>query len=149
MNSSTVLNEVFTDLQKGQFTKAGDLLADNFKATVLGKEVNKATYISTYKAILQGIPDMKLHVQDVKTEGDRVTAKVLISGTNSQPIPALMKGWHQIPATHKKVEGLAAGMEFTVHGDKIEQIKSQGNEKGLIVNLLDHLGLDYKKLQEN
>jgi predicted ester cyclase len=149
MNTSNVVNEVFTDLQKGQFNRAGDLLADNFHSTILGKAVDKSGYISTYRAILQGMPDMKFHVQDVRTEGGKITVKVSLSGTNNLPIPALMKGWRQIPATHKKIEGLVAGLEVTLNGDKIEEIKSQGQEKGLFINLLDHLGLDYRKLQEN
>lgn len=149
MNTINVVSEVFIDLQKGHFNRASDLLADDFHANILGQEVNKSMYISTYRSLLQGIPDMRFHVQDVSTEGEKIKVKVLLSGTNNRPIPALMRGWHQIPATHRKVEGLIAGLEVTVKDNKIEQIKSLGNEKGLFVNLLEHLGLDYKKLQEN
>ena len=75
--------------------------------------------------------------------------KLKVSGTNSHAIPALMKGWHEIPATHKKVDGLTMDLEIILKDDKIEEIRNANNAKGLFVSLLEHLGMDYRKLHEN
>jgi len=88
-------------------------------------------------------------LENVRTDGNKTTAKLKISGTNSRSIPALMKGWHDIPATNKKIEGLIADLEITVKDEKIEEIRSIKNTRGIFVSLLENLGLDYKKFQEN
>jgi hypothetical protein len=60
-----------------------------------------------------------------------------------------MKGWHEIPATNKKVDGLLAELEITLKDDRIEEIRNVKNTRGIFVSLLENLGLDYKKFQEN
>jgi len=49
----------------------------------------------------------------------------------------------------KKVDGLLAELEITLKDDKIEEIRNVKNTRGMFVSLLENLGLDYKKLQEN
>ena len=149
MNSSNLINEVFNDFEAGKFDKANSILSDDFRTTLLGKEVNKPVYISAYRSLLKGFPDLRLNVQNLKSEGMKATAKLKVSGTNSQTIPALMKGWREIPATHKKIDGLIMDLEIVLKDDKIEGIRNAKNTKGLFISLLDHLGMDYRKLQEN
>jgi predicted ester cyclase len=146
MKTDNLVNEVFTDIEKGKFEKANALLADDFRAILLGKEVNRPMYLSAYRSLLQGIPDLKLDVQNVKTDGNKVTARLKVSGTNSHAIPALLKGWHEIPATNKKVEGLIMDMDITLKDGKIEEIRSVHNTRGLFIGLLENLGMDYKKI---
>jgi predicted ester cyclase len=149
MNTNELITEVFTDIESGKFERATAILADDFRALLLGKEVNRPIYLSALHSLRQGIPDLKLTIQNVKANGNTVTAKVKITGTNSHSIPALMKGWHEIPATNKKVEGLVADLEITLKNDKIEEIRNVKNTRGMFVSLLENLGLDYKKFQEN
>ena len=149
MNSINLVNEVFSDFEAGKFEKADSILSDNFKTTLLGKEVSKPVYISAYRSLLKGFPDLKLNVQSLKSLGMKTTAKLKVSGTNSRSIPALMKGWREIPATHKKIDGLIMDLEIVMKNDKIEEIRNANNSKGIFISLLDHLGMDYRKLQEN
>ncbi len=149
MNSSNLINEVFNDFEAGKFDKANSILSDDFRTTLLGKEVNKPVYISAYRSLLKGFPDLRLNVQNLKSEGMKATAKLKVSGTNSHAIPALMKGWREIPATHKKIDGLILDLEIVLKDDKIEEIRNAKNTKGFFISLLDHLGMDYRKLQEN
>jgi predicted ester cyclase len=149
MNTNSLITEVFTDIESGKFEKANAILADDFRALLLGKEVNRPVYISAFRSLRQGIPDLKLTIQNVKSEGAKVTAKLRITGTNSHSIPALLKGWHEIPATNKKVDGLMAELEITLKDGRIEEIRNVKNTRGMFVTLLENLGLDYKKFQEN
>jgi len=149
MNTNNLINEVLTDIESGKFEKANAILADDFRALLLGKEVNRPIYISAFRSLRQGMPDLKIAIHTVRLHGDKVTAKVKITGTNSHAIPALMKGWHEIPATNKKVDGLLAELEITMKDDKIEEIKNVKNTRGMFVSLLENLGLDYKKFQQN
>lgn len=149
MNTNSLINEVFFDIETGKFERANAVLADDFRAFLLGKEVNRPIYISAFRSLRQGIPDLKFTIQNVKMNGDKVIAKLKITGTNSHSIPALMKGWHEIPATNKKVDGLLAELEITLKDDRIEEIRNVKNTRGIFVSLLENLGLDYKKFQEN
>jgi predicted ester cyclase len=149
MNTNSLINEVFTDIESGNFERANAILADDFRARLLGKEVNRPVFISAFRSLRQGIPDLKFAIHNVKTDGDKVTAKLKITGTNSHPIPALMRGWHEIPATNKKVDGLLAELEITLKDDKIEEIKNVKHTRGMFVCLLENLVLNYKKFQEN
>ncbi len=149
MNTNSLITEVFADIETGKFERANAILADDFRAPLLGKEVNRPIYISAFRSLRMGIPDLKLSIETVKTNGDKLIAKLKITGTNSHAIPALMKGWHEIPATNKKVDGLLAELEITLKGDRIEEIKTVKNTRGMFVSLMENLGLDYKKFQHN
>lgn len=149
MNSNNLVNEIFMDMENGKFDKANRLLSDNFKSKLLGKEVNKPVYISAYRSLLKGFSDLRLNIKGVKSDGTKATARLEMSGTNSQTIPALMNGWLEIPATHKKIDSLITDLEIILKDDKIEEIRNAGNAKGLFVSLLEQLGMDPKKLHEN
>ena len=148
-NNNILITGVFSNIEAGRFEKANAILSDNFRTTLLGKEVNKPVYISAYRSLLKGFPDLKFNFQSLKSEGTKATAKLKMSGTNSHAIPALMKGWHEIPATHKKIDGLTVDLEIILKDDKIEEIRNANNAKGLFVGLLEQLGMDQKKLHEN
>jgi hypothetical protein len=116
---------------------------------LLGKEVNRPIYLSAYRSLLEGIPDLRITVQNIKTDGSSIKVLVKISGTNTHAIPALMKGWQEIPATNKKVDGLITELEITIKDGKIEEIRSAHDTRGLFAGLLDNLGMDYKALHQN
>src|ERR1700744_913090 len=94
MNTKNLISEVFTDIEAGKFELASAFLADSFRGVLLGREVNRPIYISAYRSLLKGFPDLHFTVQNVRTEGNKVSAQVKVTGTNSQAIPALMHGWH-------------------------------------------------------
>ncbi len=149
MNTKQLINEVFTDIEAGKFEKASSFLADSFRGVLLGREVNRPIYISAYRSLLKGFPDLHFNVQNVRTEGGRISAQVKITGTNSHAIPALMHGWREIPATNKKIDGLVMELEMVLKDDKIEDIRSPEQGRGLFIGLLEKLGLDYKQYSAN
>src|SRR5580658_3395542 len=69
MNTNELITEVFTDIESGKFERANTMLADDFRALLLGKEVNRPIYISALRSLRQGIPDLKLTIQNVKANG--------------------------------------------------------------------------------
>ncbi len=142
MTISNLINEVFYDMQAGKFERANILFADHFRGTLLGKEVNRPMYISAYRSLLEGIPDLKINVQEISTDGSVITAKVKISGTNTQTMPSLIRGRQEIPATNRRVNGLISELEITIKDGRIEEIRSPRNTRGLFAGLLDKLGMN-------
>ena len=61
----TVINEVFKDIQKGEFENADEELTENFRATILDKEVSKEEYLDTYKCMKEGMPDAKFSLDNM------------------------------------------------------------------------------------
>jgi hypothetical protein len=149
MNTNNLIKEIFTDIEAGKFDKANALLADNFRAVLLGKEVNRPIYMSAYRSLLQGMPDLKFDVLSVRSAGGRATATLKLSGTNSRAIPALMKGWHEMPATNTRIDGLITDLEIILKDDKIEEIRNAQHTRGLFASLLENLDMNYKKFRVN
>lgn len=147
--NTKVLNEVFNDLEVGKFDIAEKKLSDNFCAEILGRKLNKTEYLHAYRSLLMGIPDLKLNLKDIKSEGNKVKAKLAVSGTNSRPIPAVLNGWKDISATNKTLDGFVSDLEIIMKDDRIVEIRNIDNHKGMFVGLIGKLGLDYTKYQSN
>ena len=60
-----------------------------------------------------------------------------------------MKGWHEIPATNKRVDGLIADLEIILKDEKIEKIRNAQHTRGFFTSLLENLDTDYKKYRDN
>jgi hypothetical protein len=148
MNVNILIHEVIIDLGSGRFEKANALLADNFRGTILDEDINKTVYISAFRCLLKGFPDLKLNFQGIRADGSRATVKLKMSGTHSRTLAALPDAWDEIPATYKKIDGLIMDLEITFKKNKIEQIKNAKNSNGMFAGLLQHLGQDYKKLRK-
>jgi len=149
MTNTKIINEVFHALETGKFEMAGSKMSDNFSATLLNKKVNKSEYLHTYRSLLQGIPDLKLKLQDLTPVGDNVKVRLTLSGTHSSAIPSVMNGWKDITTTGKKIDGLTSDLEIVMKGDKIAEIRNVDATKGLLSGVLTQLGLDYSGVQVN
>ena len=147
--NTKVINEVFNNLEQGKFDMAGNKISDNFSTTLMGKKLDKSQYLETYRLLLQGIPDLKLELKDVKQEGDNIKAKLVLSGTQSKMIPAMKNTWNEITPTGKKIDGLIYDLAITLKNDRIEEVRTVDTNKGMMVGLLNKLGLDYSKFQAN
>jgi predicted ester cyclase len=141
----TVIDEVFKDIQKGEFESADEKLTDNFKSTIMDKEVSKEEYLETYKCIAVGMPDVKFSLNNMSTDGDVFKAKLRIRGTHTKRIPSIHGGVKSIKATGKKVNAYIAELRFRLRGEKIIEISNASEKKGVIKNLLRHLDLEPKK----
>ncbi len=147
--NTKIINEVFNSLEIGKFDLAERKMSDSFSTTLVGNKVNKTEYLYAYKSLLQGIPDLKLNLKDVRLEGPVVKARLALSGTHVRPFPAIMDGWQDIAATGKSIDGYVSDIEIVLKNDKIEEIRNVDANKGMIVGLLGKLGLDYHKFQSN
>ncbi|HEX3933601.1 MAG TPA: ester cyclase [Puia sp.] len=149
MNPRNLISEIFTDIESGKFEQASSFFADSFRGVVLGREVSRPIYISAYRALLKGFPDLHINIQNIRTEGSKVSVQLKVTGTNSNAIPGLIYGWHAIPATNKTIDGVIAELEMILKDGKIEDIRSPEQTKGLFGGLMNKLGLDYRKYSVN
>ena len=57
--------------------------------------------------------------------------------------------WNEITPTGKKIDGLIYDLAITLKNDRIEEVRTVDTNKGMMVGLLNKLGLDYSKFQAN
>ena len=95
------------------------------------------------------MPDAKFKILDLTSDGETFKAKVKITGTHKQNIPALKKGWKALKPTGKKINKIITSVEIVLRGDKIIEIRNMDAQKGVISGLLDELNLLPKSYTAN
>jgi predicted ester cyclase len=91
-------------------------------------------------AVQAAMPDFKVAVEKVTTQGDQATVLGRISGTQTGALSLPMPGMPTVPATGKKV---SAPDKFilTVKGDKVSQMHVDSPADGGIPAMLAQLGV--------
>jgi predicted ester cyclase len=141
MSPEEVVRKCMQAFESGQYEQAGRFLADDMVLDGPASEpVGKDAFLALQANLYKGIPDWSFNLHDIRTQGDMVSARVQITGTNSQPIPPLMPGMQPIPVTGKRVSLPEEGIRFTVREDKIVRIETDNTPGGGVAGLLGQLG---------
>ena len=90
-------------------------------------------------AMRAAMPDFKVTVEKVTTQGDQATVLVRIGGTQSSPLSLPLPGMPTVPATGKKVS-VPDKFTLTVKGDKVSLMHVDSPADGGIPALLALLG---------
>lgn len=144
-----VILHVFEAIEKKHFDEAQDCLDGGFSSVILNEKVSGDEYLEIYRRIKEGIPDAKFNIVDLTSDGETFKAKVKITGTHSNVIPSLRKGWKAMKPTGKKVNKIITAVEITLRSDKIMEIRSLETKRGVIAGLLDELRLLPKSYAAN
>ena len=144
-----VILNVFDAIEKKHFDEAQNCLDGNFSSMILNKEVSGDEYLEVYRRIKEGMPDAKFAILDLTSDGETFKAKAKITGTHSQVIPSLRKGWKSMKPTGKKINKIITAVEITLRSDKIMEIRSLEMGKGVIAGLLGELQLLPKNYSSN
>lgn len=136
-----VIQLVFDAIEKENITEAHDYLTDNFKSVVLRQNVTRDEFLEIYRRIKEGIPDVKFTIMDLTSDGETFKANVKITGTHTQTIPSLRKGWKAMKPTGKKINKIVSSVEILLRSDRIMEIRNLDGDKGVIAGLLNELEL--------
>lgn len=103
----TALNAMYTAWEAGKLDELGKYMSENFVEhnPMPGQKPGLAGMIEMSKDMMAGFPDMKWKTDDIRVEGDIITARGTMSGTNSGPIMGM-------PATNKKVTNVMGIDQF-------------------------------------
>jgi predicted ester cyclase len=136
-----VIQLVFDAIEKENISEAQDCLTDNFKSVVLRQDVSRDEFLEIYRRIKEGIPDIKFIIMDLTSDGETFKANVKITGTHTQTIPSLKKGWKSMKPTGKKINKIVTAVEIVLRSDRIMEIRNLDGSKGVIAGLLNELQL--------
>lgn len=136
-----VIQHVFDAIEKEDIGEAQECLAGNFKSVLLKEDVNRDQFLEIYRRIKEGIPDARFEIVDLSSDGETFKANVKITGTHTQTIPSLKKGWRAMKPTGKKINKVVSAIEIILRSDRILEIKNVKENKGVISGLLSELKL--------
>lgn len=136
-----VIQHVFDAIEKEDIGVAQEYLAGNFKSVLLKENVNRDQFLEIYRRIKEGLPDAKFEIVDISSDGETFKANVKITGTHTQTIPSLKKGWRAMKPTGKKINKVVSSIEIILRSDRILEIKNVNENKGVISELLNELKL--------
>jgi predicted ester cyclase len=145
MTNSDVVKAAITAIEEKNFSKLDSLLADDFKLSgLIHKSISKNDYVQVHNAISGAMPDFKFNLHDVKEEGDKVKAKVNVTGTNTGEFSMKQWGLMNFPATGNKIALPEENIEVTVENEKISAIyvEKNDNPEAGVTGVLKQLGMN-------
>lgn len=145
MTNTDVLKAAISAIEEKDFTKLDSLLSDDFKLTgLIHKPISKNDYVQVHNAISGAMPDFRFNLQDVKEEGNKVKAKVNVTGTNTGEFSMKQWGLMNFPATGNKIALPEENIEVSVSNGKISEIcvEKNDNPDAGVKGVLKQLGMN-------
>jgi steroid delta-isomerase-like uncharacterized protein len=99
MDHTATIRRFYDLINAGEIDQFGELLADDFveHEETPGLAPTKEGVMAFFRANRAAFPDMRMDAQDVFASGDKVTARVRLTGTHQGPFMGM-------PATGKQVD---------------------------------------------
>ncbi len=140
MNPEQIARDIVVNM--GDEARVKSLLAPGAMASggVLPKPMPAADAFNMIAGLKGGFPDLRFEAREVKVNGDQVTVKAQVSGTNTGALSLPMPGIPSIPATGKKVS-VPDAYVITVKGDKVTDLRIDSPANGGIPAMLTQLGV--------
>lgn len=145
MGPANIVEEFLIAIEQRNFTKAEDLLSNNFKASGVAPDVLDASgLMSIHRALGSGMPDFRFNYEFLKEKGGIVKVKFHITGTHMKSMPAPYAGLKSIPPTNKSVDMPDETVEFNVRDNKIQKMDVAHVDGGGLPGLLKQLGVEMR-----
>jgi len=142
MKQEEIVNEVFSALEKKNWSKVEKQLSDDFTFSgALPKPITRTEWFGVQQALQSGVPDLRFNLHQVTVKGEKVTAKVKLQGTHTAEMPSPLPGVKSIPKTNKKIELPVEELEFTFKGNKISKLYVKPVPHGGFHGILEQLGV--------
>jgi predicted ester cyclase len=142
MNTIEVVKAGLAATEAGQFNKYAELLSDDMVFTgPVPQPIGKKEFIGLQSALVKAMPDWKFNATDFKEMGDRVTAMIRITGTQTGELSLPMPGLPKLPPTKKHVSIPAQLTTFVVKNGKIARIETDADPNAGVPGILSQLGV--------
>ena len=142
MNAIDVVKAGLTAVEAGQIKEYEELLSDDMIfAGPVPQPVGKREFVALQSALVIAMPDWKFNATDFKQMGDKVTAMLQITGTQTGELSLPMPGLPKLPPTGKHVSIPAQLTTFTVINEKISRVEADADPKAGVPGILSQLGV--------
>jgi len=146
MSNIDVLKAGFAAFETGDSKKVDSLFSDDMVfAGPVPKPVGKHEFVGLQTALVAAMPDWKFNASDFKEEGDKVMAKVHISGTQTATLSLPALGIQSFAATGKHVQLPYEQLTVTIKDGKVTRLESDNAKGAGVPGLLAQLGAPMPK----
>ena len=146
MSNIDVFKSVLAAFEARDMKKADGLFSDDFQLSgPVPQPIGKREFVGLQSALVAAMPDWKFNASDFKEEGDKVMAKVHISGTQTAPLSLPALGIQSFAATGKHVQLPYEQLTATVKNGKMTRLESDNAKGAGVPGLLAQLGVQMPK----
>jgi predicted ester cyclase len=104
--------------------------------------IGKHAFVGLQSALVAAMPDWKFNASDFKEEGDKVTAKAHISGTQSAPLSLPALGIQSFAGTGKHIQLPYEQLTATFKNGKVTRLEAERVAGGGVPGVLAQLGAE-------
>ncbi len=142
MRKSELVKSLFTAIEQSKFDQAANCVNEDFTFNgPFPKPIKKKEWLTLYKNLMAGIPDLKFNLNNLTESGNVVNGSVQLSGTHTQELPPLLPGTPSVPATNKKIQLPKENVAFTFKNEKISIMTVEKISTAGVVGLLNEVGV--------
>jgi predicted ester cyclase len=147
MNAIDLVKAGLAAVEANQASKFADLLADDMVfAGPVPEPVGKQAFVGLQMALVKAMPDWKFNATDFKQMGDKVTAMLRITGTQTGELSLPMPGLPKVPPTGKHVSLDAQLTTFTVKNDKLTRVEAEADPNNGVPGILAQFGVQMPQM---
>ncbi|WP_028980403.1 ester cyclase [Sporocytophaga myxococcoides] len=143
MEKIEIVKNLFTTIEKGDYTKAKSFLAPDFK--IVGappQPMGSDDWLAFHKQLSTGLPDFKFNLSDIIESGNVVNCTAKVGGTFTKEMPSFIKGQPAIQPTNKVLFNPKENLTLTFKGDKILTVTVEKVPGGGIPGFLKQIGVE-------
>ncbi len=141
LKNPNVIQDAFDVILTGNKDELSDVFSNSFKTSILKREVGLSKFVETFEKLKEAIPDLKVEVVDITTNGDTFKAKLKLSGSHTNELKSLKRGWHNMEATDTSFDKVMSKVEVSLKGNKVDEIRHLDEKKGIVSGVLKELDL--------
>lgn len=142
MNNREIVQSVMDSIQKGDFKKAGTLLADDFQFSgPVPKSISREAWLGISASLKTAFPDLDYHFKIVGADDDMVKTTSQLTGTHRGSFDLSDMKMGVIPATNKTFSANLENTKVTVRDNKITSWAVEPTQGAGLQGILTQLGI--------
>ena len=147
MNAIDVVKASLAAVETGRVMEYEESLTEDMVfAGPVPQPIGKREFVALQSALVMAMPDWKFNATDFKQMGDKVTAMLQITGTQTGELNVPMPGLPKLPPTGKHVSLPAQLTTFTVKNDKMNRIEAEADPNNGVPGILAQLGISLPQM---
>jgi len=142
MNKREIVQSLMDSVQKGDFTNAKSMLAEDFQFSgPIPEPINREAWLGMSASLKTAFPNLNYHFNVIGADGDVVKTTSQLSGTHSGPFDLTNMNMGVIPATNKTFSAKLEKTKVTVKDNKITSWAVEPTEGAGLKAILGELGV--------
>lgn len=147
MSNTDVFKSTMAAIEARDTKKVDGLISDAFQLSgPVPQPIGKREYVGLMSAAVAAIPDFKFNASDLKEQGDQVSGKFHISGTQTATLSLPALGIQSFAATGKHIQLPYEQITATFKNGQMTRLESGNTKGGGLAGVLEQIGAPMPKM---